>query len=411
MTEIEIPESVTSIGVSAFSGCNSLREIEIPESVTSIGASAFSGCGSLTDIKIPIGVTVIKKDVFGACDSLTEIEIPESVTSIDITAFSGCDSLTDINVSEGNMDYASEDGVLYDKEKTTVLYCPEGKKDSFIIPAGVTSIGINSFSQCDSLTEIEIPESVTSIGDQAFFGCDSLKDIYYGGSREQWNEIDFGAGYNDITATIHYNSTLPPDLKPGETPQDPELQKPDVPIAQQKSQSITANDMTKTYGAKPFSLGASAFGGASLSYSSSNVKVASVALNGTVTITGCGVAQITVTAAETKEYKAASKTITLTVKPKKMTLSSVKSKKEKAVLVKWKQDKKASGYLIECATNQEFTKNKVKMTVGKNKTVSATVKKLKPGKKYYVRVCAYAKSGKTKIQGDWSKAKMVKVKK
>ena len=84
---------------------------------------------------------------------------------------------------------------------------------------------------------------------------------------------------------------------------------------------------------------------------------------------------------------------------------------EKTITAKWKKDGKASGYLIECATDKKFKKNKVKAEVKKNKTVTATVKKLKGGKKYYVRVCAYAKSGNTKVCGDWSKAKAVKVKK
>jgi hypothetical protein len=167
----------------------------------------------------------------------------------------------------------------------------------------------------------------------------------------------------------------------------------------------------KTYGAKPFSLGAKSSGNGALSYVSSNTKVVSVASNGTVTLMGCGVAVITVTAAETKEYKGAQKTVKLTVKPKKAALVSVKSKKKKTITVKWKKDAKASGYLIECATDKKFKKNKVSAEVKKNKTVTATVKKLKGGKKYYVRVCAYAKSGNTKVCGDWSKAKAVKVKK
>lgn len=84
---------------------------------------------------------------------------------------------------------------------------------------------------------------------------------------------------------------------------------------------------------------------------------------------------------------------------------------EKTITAKWKKDGKASGYLIECATDKKFKKNKVKAEAKKNKTVTATVKKLKGGKKYYVRVCAYAKSGNTKVCGDWSKPNTVKVKK
>lgn len=85
--------------------------------------------------------------------------------------------------------------------------------------------------------------------------------------------------------------------------------------------------------------------------------------------------------------------------------------KEKTITAKWKKDSAASGYLIECATDKKFKKNKVRAEVKKNKTVTATVGKLKGGSKYYVRICAYAMSGKTKVQGEWSKAKAVKVEK
>ena len=130
-----------------------------------------------------------------------------------------------------------------------------------------------------------------------------------------------------------------------------------------------------------------------------------------MTIHGCGITDITITAAETNLYAKAQKVIKLTVKPKKMTLKSVKSKKRKTVTVKWKKDETASGYLIECATDKKFKKNKVQATIGKNKKVSENMKKLKAGKKYYVRICAYVKSGNVNVQGDWSKVKTVKVKK
>ena len=199
------------------------------------------------------------------------------------------------------------------------------------------------------------------------------------------------------SATFHYYSDGPADLGMG-TPQ-------------KTAQIITANDITKTYGAKAFSIGAKASGGTTLSYAVSNSKVAAVDGNGKVTIKGCGITDITIMAAETSTYSKAQKTIRLTVKPKKMTVSSVKSKKKKTATVKWKKDKNASGYLIECATDKKFKKNKVKTEVKKNKTVTATVKKLKSGKKYFVRICAYAKSGNVKVKGDWSKAKTVKIKK
>ena len=277
-----------------------------------------------------------------------------------------------------------------------------------IIEDGISITGYSGDS-----AELVIPSEidgkrVTSIGGYVFEWCGKLKDVYYAGNKAQWGKIMISGNNNEVlqSATIHYDSSGPSDGSGG----NDDSGSGSVP-AQKTAQTITASDLVKTYGVKPFSLGAKSSGNGALSYVSSNTKVVSVASNGTVTLMGCVVAVITVTAAETKEYKGAQKTVKLTVKPKKAALVSVKSKKKKTITVKWKKDAKASGYLIECATDKKFKKNKVSAEVKKNKTVTATVKKLKGGKKYYVRVCAYAKSRNTKVCGDWSKAKAVKVKK
>ena len=111
---------------------------------------------------------------FEGCSSLTSIEIPNSVMSIGDLAFRGCSSLTDINVSEKNLNYTSENGVLYNKSKTEIISVPEGICGFFSIPDSVTSIGISAFSRCSGLTSIMIPDSVTSIGEWAFSGCSGL---------------------------------------------------------------------------------------------------------------------------------------------------------------------------------------------------------------------------------------------
>ena len=178
LTNITIPNSVTDIGRSAFSGCTSIKSITIPDSVTSIGSSAFSGCRSLTSITIPNSVTDIGSSAFYGCTSLTSVTIPDRVTSIDSSAFGGCSSLTAINVATENQNYISVNGVLYNKDKTTIMRYPAGKKDkNYKIPDGVTSIDDYTFKDCISLTSITIPDGVTSIGSSAFEGCTSLASI------------------------------------------------------------------------------------------------------------------------------------------------------------------------------------------------------------------------------------------
>ena len=180
LTSVTIPSSVTSIGVAVFHSCSSLTSIIIPNSVTNIGESAFSGCSSLASIIIPESVTNIGKGAFASCTSLTSIIIPKSVASIGDWAFYSCLSLTSISVSSDNLNYSSEDGVLFDKGKTALVQCPGGKSGDYIIPNTVTSIGYRAFMYCSSLTSVVIPNSVTSIGGQSFVDCTSLTSITIG---------------------------------------------------------------------------------------------------------------------------------------------------------------------------------------------------------------------------------------
>ena len=122
-------------------------------------------------------VTSIGNAAFEKCRSLTSIEIPSSVTSIGYEAFSECSGLTSINVVTDNAIYSSENGVLYDKNRTKLICEPGGKKGKFVVPSGVTNIGDWAFDGCSGLTSIEIPSSVTSIGNHAFSWCSGLTNI------------------------------------------------------------------------------------------------------------------------------------------------------------------------------------------------------------------------------------------
>ena len=160
LTSVTIPNSVTSIGSSAFYYCSGLTSVTIPNSVTSIGGYAFYECSGLTSVTIPNSVTSIGRYTFSFCSGLTSVTIPNSVTSIGDGAFSSCSGLTSVTIGNSVTSIGIE----------AFYYCI--RLTSVTIPNSVTSIGIEAFYGCSGLTSVTIPNSVTSIGYQAFNGAD-----------------------------------------------------------------------------------------------------------------------------------------------------------------------------------------------------------------------------------------------
>jgi hypothetical protein len=241
-----IPNSVTTIGDYAFSGCHGLTSIDIPDSVTEIGHGAFDSCTGLTSIVIPNSVTAIGGDAFNNtawyknqpdgmvyagkvaykykgtmpsgtnmtfkegtlgiagyafedCTRLTSIVIPNSVTSIGDGAFYNCSGLTSIVVESGNPRYDSHNNcnaIIETASNTLIAGCK-----NTTIPKSVTAIGDLAFAGCDGLTSIVIPNSVTSIGDMAFAFCDGLTSIVIPNSV---TEIDYFAFYECFGLTDVY---------------------------------------------------------------------------------------------------------------------------------------------------------------------------------------------------------------
>lgn len=242
-TQVNIPASVTSIGIAAFMYCSALEKINIPDSVTYLGGNAFNGCSALNDVDLPDSITeiggfcfegsgifnnaekwtdnvlyignyAIKGDeekfngplnikegtlavatyAFSGCKHMTEIDIPKSVKHIGVGAFSECLDTTAMTVDTDNEIYYSEGNCIVEKAtKKLVAGCPTS-----VIPKDIKIIGESSFSSLE-LTEITIPVSVESIENFAFGFCDKLEDFNYEGSIDQWKEIKLGTGWKSDT--------------------------------------------------------------------------------------------------------------------------------------------------------------------------------------------------------------------
>ena len=177
LKEAEVLDGVKSIGNLTFYSCLHLTDVNISNSVISIGRDAFSACDKLVNVNIPNGLTDIGIRAFESCISLKNIIIPSSVTNIGNSAFNGCYSLKSIEVAEDNSNYSSEDGVLFNKNKSNLICCPGGKAGEYTIPDFVTSMSSGAFSNCRSITKVVIPNTITSIPYGAFTQCYALTDV------------------------------------------------------------------------------------------------------------------------------------------------------------------------------------------------------------------------------------------
>ena len=238
LQKVNIPETVTTIGMQAFNGCT-FEEITIPDSVTKISDGLFMYCSSLKKVNLPENLLSIGYQVFYDCINLTEIDIPETVTSIGMQTFYGCESLVSVKIPDGVTvlsnrlfgDCSSLETVFLPRKLISIgnyTFAACSQLSEINIPQTVTSIGESAFSDCDALLNVKIPNGVTQISDYLFYGCSSLQsvvlpetitsvgsyaffnstltDVFYYGSEEQWSNISVSSNNGPLkSAVIHFD--------------------------------------------------------------------------------------------------------------------------------------------------------------------------------------------------------------
>ncbi len=291
LTKVTIPSSVTEIGYQAFDSCSNLTSANIPSSVTKIWDSAFYRCGKLASITFPESLTWIGEEAFYFCSKIKSVMVPAAVVNIGNGAFSACAALTQINIDSNNPEYSSHSGVLYNKTITTLLQCPAGKIGNYTIPGTVTSIRPYAFNRCALLNNVTIPGSVTYIAFSAFFSCTGLKNVIFLGDAPTMDERVFDGCSS--TLKISYIAGKTGFSNPWNGHEA--IEKLDTPVT-----GVVLNKTAATLKVAGTSQLYSTISPSNTIYStvswkSSNTKVATVSVLGKITAKARGYATITVT--------------------------------------------------------------------------------------------------------------------
>ncbi len=212
-----------------FGAADRIQHVKIEPGVTGVGNYAFTYCYYIEDIELSPNLVRIGDYAFEGCFSARELFLPASIQHIGADSFMKC-HFSSITVEEGCTAYQSQSDTLFNSDKTTlILYAtgkdaasyniPEGVKTvangaffggddlkSVTIPDGVRAIGQQAFQDCRGLTEIRLPHSLKTIGYWAFYDCTSVKDVYYDGTRSDWDKVQLEAGDTSFVGKrMHFN--------------------------------------------------------------------------------------------------------------------------------------------------------------------------------------------------------------
>jgi len=238
LSEVRLPDTIRSISNAAFARCETLRRVILPHAVegdvarkvtshSCIPSEMFYQCWNLEDAVIPHGTIVIGERAFQGCRSLSEVVIPDTVEEILDNAFDGCNrlqtlvfpasvkrigleaiphgehsNLESILVSPENQEYCSVDGVLYSKDKKTLISCPvRYERSTFNVPDGVEEIAPGAFDGCEMIKKLLLPDSVKRVGKKAFFRMYHLNKVVLPSHLEEIGDETFAfcIGLRNIT--------------------------------------------------------------------------------------------------------------------------------------------------------------------------------------------------------------------
>lgn len=196
LKSVKLPKNLTKIGLGLFSFCPKLTDVTIPQNVTAIESIAFAQCTSLKSINIPDTVKTIEAQAFYRCTSLTSINIPKNVKTVVYDAFYGCENLRSINVESGNKNYCSQDGVLFNSDKTDLIQFPSAyAKTSYTLPKSVEYINHYAFFKCKNMKNLTIKQKYISFSTTGIYECPDLTIHCTTGSGAEYYAIEHDIKY------------------------------------------------------------------------------------------------------------------------------------------------------------------------------------------------------------------------